>query len=518
MDQLLKEIRLVLYLFQWVLLLAFFFFLMDAPSPNYRFSAITLGICGVYVIILGYALPRRSWFLLGMVDLGIALFFIAQTGTWNSPFMLYAYTSMLWLTAVLRLKQVLFVFTLFILAVFVLTLWFPTEVMLPKTQHDNLSILLDMMIWASLTFWVVALLKMGKKLYARCFQVYLFLRKVSSAPSINICEVTEQMLRRVFRTEQAYLCLYQERETEGDWKRDYFLQCLLDAGAEDWNRLAILKLDDYTGREDTYACSPLRLDDEAWGCLIFAIPPKQEISKAERLMLRVISTVICQQGKQNRLHYEMAQSLHEEMRKKLAQDMHDGLAQQLFFLSAQLFQLKQSLPSEVKETAAERLGQIEERIQWCHKEVRSTITHLREFRESQQISEAIEQLLRRMTAGTDLQVRFTSKVRVLEEDLPILDAIYRMVEEATANALKHAYAHFLDVSVEASSVQVKVRVKDDGIGFCPEEKRKKNQYGVMGMKERISQVGGTFQIRSKPEEGTEIVAIIPRKGVDMWIG
>jgi len=98
----------------------------------------------------------------------------------------------------------------------------------------------------------------------------------------------------------------------------------------------------------------------------------------------------------------------------------------------------------------------------------------------------------------------------------VMDAIYRVVEEAAANAVKHARAKTLTVSIDVSSVQIKVRVKDDGMGFSPEEKAWEQHYGVMGMKERIAQAGGTLHIRSRPHEGTEVVAILPRKGVEMY--
>lgn len=515
MDRLLKEIRLVMYLFQWVLLLAFFFFYLDAPHVDSQFIAIFLIICLTYVYILCYAFPRRLWLLLGLVDMGMALFFITQTGKWDSPFMLYAYSTMLWMMAVLRLEQVILIIVLFLLAASMLHEWLPFTMILPQNKLNQLRLLLDITIWVNITFWSLALLRMTKTLYARCFHVYLFQRKVASVPAIKLSAVTEQMIRRVFRSEQAYLCLYRERDADGDWKREYFLQTLLEEGAEGWENFTIRLLDDYTGRADTFACVPLRLDKEAWGCLIFSIPSKRLLSRVDRLFLRMISLIICQQGKQNRAQYELAESLHKEMRRKLAQDIHDGLAQQLFFLSAQLFQLKRSLPAEVQENMAGRLEQIEERVKWCHGEVRHTINHLRELQESEQITEAIEQLLGRMTVGTDLQVRFTSKGRVLEEELPVLDAIYRVVEEATANVVKHASAKSLSVSLEASSVQVKIRVTDDGIGFSLGEKRE-SRYGVMGMRERISQVGGTLHIRSKPNEGTEILAIIPRRGVEMY--
>jgi len=430
--------------------------------------------------------------------------------------MLCAYTTLLWLLMVLRPGQVLLILVLSMLSASLLQKWPPLAIIPPDMDFTGLRLIFDIVLWAIMALCVIALLRSVKAIYAKCYHLFLYMQKAASRPGTSIAAATEQMVRRVFESEQAYLCLYHEREGEGEWKREYFLNTLLDMGAEEWRKMTVELLDDYSGRKDTYACMPLRLDGEAWGCLLFSLSPKRSIHRWEHLLLRFVSLIVCQHGKQNRIKYELAKSLHEEMRRNLAQDMHDGLAQQLFFLSAQMYQLKRLLPDEVQAKVADRLEQIEERIKWCHGEVRHTITHLREFRESEQLSEAIGQMLKRMTVGTELQVRFTAKGRVLEEELPVLNAIYRMVEEATVNAVKHAQAHILSVSVEASSVQVKVRVHDDGIGFVAEAKTKEdNRYGVMGMRERIAQVGGTFHIRSKPNEGTEIMAIIPRKGVEM---
>ncbi|MFD2369567.1 sensor histidine kinase [Brevibacillus sp. GCM10020057] len=516
MKWLLKEFRLAIYFLQWVLLLVFCFFYMDAPDSDYRSFAIFLLIVMAYALILCYALPRRRWFMLGLVDMGLALLFILETGQWKSPFLLYAYSTLLWLLMVLRLEQVLLILILFILSASLLQDSLPLSIVPPDMDFTGLRLILDILLWAIMALCLTALLRSIKKLYAKCCHVLLYMQKVAAHPETSLAAATEQLVRRVFGAEQAFLCLYHEREGEGGWKRDYFLNTLLDMGAEEWKRMQVKQLDDYSGRKDTYICMPLRLDGEAWGCLVFSVSPKRVIHRGERLLLRIVSLIVCQHGKQNRIKYELAQSLHEEMRRDLAQDMHDGLAQQLFFLQAQLYQLKRKLPGEVQTQVAEQLAQIEERIKWCHGEVRHTITHLREFRESEQLSEAIEQLLKRMTVGTELQVRFTSKGRVLEEELHVLNAIYRMVEEATVNVVKHAQARVLSVSVEASSLQVKVRVHDDGIGFVADAKTTEDKrYGVVGMRERIAQVGGTFHIRSKPNEGTEIIAIIPRKGVEM---
>lgn len=518
MNQLLKEIRLMLYLLQWVLFLSFFSFYMQSSANHDTFYFLLLGLVVVYAGVLWYALPRKSWFFLGLVDLGVALLFIVLTGKSNSPFMLYAYTTLLWLTAVLRLEQFLLVAALFLLAYFVLQAWIPHDLLLPQPYLDHLRLLLDILLWISLSYWVFTMIKQLKGAYSKCLQIYLFMRRMSEKEqNIYLTNEAEKTVKRMFRAENAYLCLFEEREGDGNWRRDYFVQRLLDLGAEGLEHLTLLPLHDFTGREDTYACMPLRQDGRSVGCLLLSVSPKRQVSRYECLLLRMMAVVICQHVKQNRVRYEMARSLHREMRRKLAQDMHDGLAQQLFFLSAQLFHIKQTLPPEARESSLERLQQMEERIQWCHSEVREYITHLRDARPTQRITEAVQQLLKRITVGTGLDVDFVTRGRLGEEPLPILDAIYRLVEEASANVVKHAAASRLEVTVEASSLQITVRIKDDGIGFLPEEKADlKNSYGLLGMRERIAEVGGTLHIQSIPNEGTEIVAIVPKKGVEMY--
>ncbi|QQE74825.1 sensor histidine kinase [Brevibacillus composti] len=518
MNQILKELRFMLSILQWILFLLFFYLYMNAHPRHDPLFFLLLVLMIAHAAFLWYALPRRSWLLLGLVDLGVAVYFIVLTGKWNSPFMLYAYSTLLWLTTVLRLKPFLLVAALFLLTYSVLQAWVPYEMHLPPSHLDDLRFLLDILLWTSMSYWIFTAINLVKGAYSKGLQIYLFMRRLShSEQHAHLCQETEKTVRRLFRTDHAYLCLFEEREGEGNWRRDYFVQRLLDLGAEGWGQVTSIVLFDFTGREDTYICWPLRQNGQSWGCLLFSIPTKKPISRYEKLLLRMMDVYICQRLKQNWLREEKARALHVEMRRKLAQDMHDGLAQQLFLLSAQLFQIKQTLPAGDKGPLLKRLRQMEERIQWCHGEVRHYITHLRDARPHQKIAEALEQLLQRITADKEIQVAFSKRGRFGEEPLPIQDAIYRLVEEAAVNVVKHAGATRLEVSVEASALQICVRVKDNGIGFVPDEKsRLPNHYGLLGMKERIAEVGGTLQISSCPEQGTEIVAIVPKKGVERY--
>jgi signal transduction histidine kinase len=516
MGDFLKEIRLYLFIYQWFIFLSIFLFYMKAANHHFGFFYMLIGLYLVYTLIFCYAYPRKSWLLLGLIDLSIALYIIMQTGKWNSPFMLYAYTTLLWLGIVVRTDHFLAVALLFLVAYFILPAIFPYELLLPSPLLDQLRFTLDVITWSGLAFLFVVVLKNSKKLYGSFYRLILFRQHLAQVEQpAEVCELTETLVKRVLGRRRVRLCLFQEREMDGDWRRQFFLHSLLDAGAETFDKPGTLRLTDFMGKEGTYFYVPLWFEQQSWGVLLVQSEKREVPSRWQQIWLRMVTVIVFYQRKQLRRQYDLARKLHKEMQKKLAQDMHDGLAQQLFFLSAQLFQIKQSLSPDLSERLGSKIEQMEQRIQWCHGEVRNTITHLRDHRHSSHIFDAVEQLLIRMTTGADIHVDYSTRGRITEEHLPVMDVIYRVVEEATANVLKHAKASVLQVSVDASPVQYTVRVKDNGVGFLIETD-KQERYGVLGMKERVARVGGTLHIHSKPNEGTEIVAIIPRKEVEMY--
>lgn len=87
-------------------------------------------------------------------------------------------------------------------------------------------------------------------------------------------------------------------------------------------------------------------------------------------------------------------------------------------------------------------------------------------------------------------------------------AIFRLPQETLQNALKHASASHIKVNIEVLEAQVNLLIKDDGIGFNPEEKGD-NTFGLVGMEERIDMLYGKLSVRSKPKEGTAISITIP---------
>lgn len=118
---------------------------------------------------------------------------------------------------------------------------------------------------------------------------------------------------------------------------------------------------------------------------------------------------------------------------------------------------------------------------------------------------ALRQHLRSIESKWGLTVRF--KARGLNgERLPAVveTALYRVVQEAVTNAVRHADATRIDVLVERRDGRVRAMVEDNGKGFVPGTAGETERLGLIGIRERAEALGGTLTIESAPGEGTTI--------------
>jgi two-component system, NarL family, sensor histidine kinase NreB len=97
---------------------------------------------------------------------------------------------------------------------------------------------------------------------------------------------------------------------------------------------------------------------------------------------------------------------------------------------------------------------------------------------------------------------------------PIETALYRIAQEALTNANKYARASQVNIDLRCLDSHVRLRVRDDGVGFDPGSIPEKEEpgragLGIFGMRERATLLRGTLEIRSAPSRGTEVVAQLP---------
>jgi len=122
--------------------------------------------------------------------------------------------------------------------------------------------------------------------------------------------------------------------------------------------------------------------------------------------------------------------------------------------------------------------------------------------------------LRQYTHSLSQSAHIPAEVQVLgERALPVdlEQAIYRVAQEALANAARHSRASALRVTLDYQPDQVYLVVRDNGVGFDP-TRTAEHGYGLHSMQERVSATGGRLVIESVPGEGTVVKAEFPVEG------
>ncbi|MCP4289101.1 MAG: hypothetical protein GY792_32555 [Gammaproteobacteria bacterium] len=105
-----------------------------------------------------------------------------------------------------------------------------------------------------------------------------------------------------------------------------------------------------------------------------------------------------------------------------------------------------------------------------------------------------------------------------EEKLTFLEphieqSIYRVAQEALENCVRHAEAKTLWVTMICSPEQIQLTIRDNGQGFDPSQTIPTDRYGIAGMEERTSVIGGTLQMESSHGEGTTVQLVVPLREI-----
>jgi two-component system, NarL family, sensor histidine kinase UhpB len=192
----------------------------------------------------------------------------------------------------------------------------------------------------------------------------------------------------------------------------------------------------------------------------------------------------------------------EDERRAIARELHDQVGQALTAALINLQMLPQMPESaELHATLASVLQQ-----------VRELSLNLRpSMLDSLGLEAALSWYLDRQKALGGFEVELACPGRRLP---PAIETVmFRLVQEAVTNILRHARARRVSVVVEASAEEAVLSVHDDGVGFDTEaavaRATRGGSLGVLGMTERAQLAGGTLRIESEPGRGTTVVAVLP---------
>ncbi len=187
---------------------------------------------------------------------------------------------------------------------------------------------------------------------------------------------------------------------------------------------------------------------------------------------------------------------------RIGREIHDGLGQQLTALALLCATLRQGLAREGHAAAAESVAHLERRLQGATAEARALARGLSPIRmDGSSLSTALRALVNDAGAGSALkfELRVDGSAPGLDES--VATHLYRIVQEALHNALKHARAHQVSIELELDDERVRLEVRDDGVGL---PRSRQDNLGLPIMRHRAALIGAVLQVESTPSEGTVV--------------
>ncbi len=210
-----------------------------------------------------------------------------------------------------------------------------------------------------------------------------------------------------------------------------------------------------------------------------------------------------------RLSQQSRQAAVIAERNRMAREIHDTLAQGFTGVIMQLEAVKGAIVKKNLAEATDRIERAGDLARVGLGEARRSVRALRPLSlQHASLCVALDDLLKRMTDGSGLQAEFH-----LEGDEPGMPAeweegLLRIAQEALTNTIKHARARNFRATLTIGAKEIQFRLSDDGSGFDLHAEHE--GFGLMGMKERVDQLGGQFVLRSMPGQGTEIQVVLNR--------
>lgn len=316
-----------------------------------------------------------------------------------------------------------------------------------------------------------------------------------------------------------YLADHPERMTGYCLCLDTFLEGSLEGAANiDVFRCSRLKNAERSNDSSSWglrfhASVPIYARATPLGVLNVASEDWRELQAEELQLLHIIGDQIglaIQRARLSAEHTRAAARLATiEERNRLAREIHDTLAQGLAAITLQL-ETADALVGSRPERAHEAIRRALSLARSNLEEARSSVMNLRAAPlQNHTLPEALAALVQQSRHNTAVDVQFSYSPETGFPALPprLEEGIYRIAQEALANARNHANAEHIYVILTIDDQDLHLVVQDDGRGFDPDKVTdiaSEGHFGLTGMSERARLLGGSICISSEPGAGTYI--------------
>jgi signal transduction histidine kinase len=206
---------------------------------------------------------------------------------------------------------------------------------------------------------------------------------------------------------------------------------------------------------------------------------------------------------------------HEEERRRLSRELHDETGQVFSAVKIELGVLREAVPPAQTALLDQVLGLIDTGI----RSIRNVTNDLRpSLLDDLGLLPALRSLVGEFSERSGIRVAFAApdSLPPLSEEAEL--ALFRALQEALSNVLRHADARSVDIGLSVSGDGVLLEVRDDGRGpgadANPERLERGGHMGLAGMRERIGALGGRVRFRGEPGAGALLEVLVPADGVE----
>ncbi len=238
---------------------------------------------------------------------------------------------------------------------------------------------------------------------------------------------------------------------------------------------------------------------------------EESLRKSEQHYSRLLEQSRHMQG-QLRLLSRQLLSAQEEERKMISRELHDQIAQTLTGINIRLASLKAESTVNTKDlqnkiSSTQRL--VEKSVDIVHqfaRELRPTVL------DDLGLIPALHSFMKSFTTRTGVRTSLTAFTGLEKLNTAKRTVLFRVAQEALTNVARHAQASRVEVSIQKLRDRICMKIKDDGKSFDVERVlhlKGNGRLGLLGMRERLEMVGGSFAVESAPGKGTTIRAQIP---------
>jgi two-component system, NarL family, sensor histidine kinase DevS len=262
------------------------------------------------------------------------------------------------------------------------------------------------------------------------------------------------------------------------------------------------------------ACIPLTASGSVIGVMSVASRSEREFDQRELTLLTAIGTWAGITIENAHLHRQSRRLAVMEERERIGMDLHDGIIQSIYAVGLALEYARFALEEDPKQSRQK----IEQAIDGLNKTIRDIRAYILDLRPRQFIGNDLKEGLQRLIDEYRANTLADASLVATDNDLAGLPsshstALFHICQEALANVAKHSQARRTQVHLWSTKERVLLEVADNGRGFDLRKMSVTLGHGLSNMHVRARKVGGDVEITSAPEEGTTVLAWVPRRAL-----